>query len=302
VIWILDAALQFQPSMFGPGFVTNVLLPNAQGQPAPVAWSITTLAHFVTPDVGVWNFLFGSVQLLIGVGLLFRRTVKPAIVVMALWAFGVWWFGEGFGMLFAGTASPLTGAPGAVILYPLIGFLVWPTAERKDEVSIGLGSAPDASGPSGLPGALGAWTGFWTLSALLWLLPANRTAGAISSQISGAAAGEPVWYSHILLSVSANIGPHTTLLAWELALVSLVVGLGPLCTRHSALFLLIGASLELAFWVSGMALGAVMTGTGTDPNAGPLVALLAVALLPTVVTPPEEAPIRRIIEPHTARP
>ena len=297
-IWILDGALQFQPSMFGRGFVTNILLPNAQGQPDPLAWSITTFGHFVSPDVAVWNFLFGSIQLLIGVGLLSRRTVKPAIVVMAVWAFGVWWFGEGFGMLFTGTASPLTGAPGAVLLYPVIGFLVWPTGRRQDKAAVGLDSSAGASGPLGMYAALGAWAGFWALSGLLWLLPANRAAGAIGSQISAASSGEPAWYAHVLISLSADIGPHTTILSWELALVSLVIGLGPLCTRRPAFFLLIGASLELAFWVTGMALGAMMTGSGTDPDAGPLIALLAVALLPKVAITPAQAPIRRITERH----
>ena len=103
----------------------------AHGQPAPVSWSITQMAHFVRPDAGIWNFLFGALQLCIGVGMFFRKTVKPAIVVMAVWAFGVWWFGEGFGMLLTGAASPLTGAPGAVVLYPLIGLLVWPREARR---------------------------------------------------------------------------------------------------------------------------------------------------------------------------
>lgn len=296
--WILDGVLQFQPSMFGRGFVTNILLPNASGQPAPLAWSITTVGHFVLPDVGVWNFLFGSVQLLIGIGLLFRRTVKPAIVVMAVWSFGVWWFGEGFGQLFMAMASPLTGAPGAVLLYPVIGFLVWPTGRSRDDNAAGIASSPGASGPLGVRAALGAWTGFWTLSAVLWLLPANRAAGAISSQISGAAAGEPSWYAHLLSSLSANIGPHATFISWELALASLVIGLGPLLSRRATPYLLVGLALEMAYWVTGMSLGAMMTGSGTDPNAGPLVALLAIALIPTVATLPAEAPIRTIFSRH----
>ena len=140
-IWILDGLLQFQPAMFGQSFITHILLPSAQGQPAPVAWSITTMSHFLRPDIGVWNFLFGTLQLLIGTGMLFRRTVRPAIVAMAVWAFGVWWFGEGFGMLFMAMASPLTGAPGAVLLYPLVGFLVWPTGRARDEEATGIASS-----------------------------------------------------------------------------------------------------------------------------------------------------------------
>ncbi len=62
-LWILDAALQFQPRMFGSDLVNDMMLPMAHGQPAPVAWSITNLAHFIRPDAGVWNFFFGALQL-----------------------------------------------------------------------------------------------------------------------------------------------------------------------------------------------------------------------------------------------
>ena len=54
------------------------------------------------------------------------RTRKPALAVSFAWALVVWWFGEAFGMMFMNMASPLTGAPGAVLLYALIGAIVWP--------------------------------------------------------------------------------------------------------------------------------------------------------------------------------
>jgi len=297
-VWILDAALQFQPRMFGHDLVNMMILPTAHGQPAPVAWSITQLAHFVNPDVGVWNFLFGALQLGIGLGLLFRRTVKPAIVVMAVWAFGVWWFGEGFGMLLTGTASPLTGAPGAVLLYPLIGFLVWPTAARSDDVAPGVPSSAAASGPLGSTAPLVAWSAFWTLSAVLWLLPANRAGGSISSTLVSASNGQPSWYAHFETSV-ANALPHSgSLLPWVLAIASLVIAAGPLLSRRPLPFLAAGAALEGVFWVTGMAFGGILTGMGTDPNMAPLIALLAFAMMPTLHTVPAVSPAREVVERH----
>ena len=59
-------------------------------------------------------------------GLLYRPTVKLALAVSFAWVLVVWWFGEGFGMLFMNMANPLTGAPGAVLLYAIVGLLVWP--------------------------------------------------------------------------------------------------------------------------------------------------------------------------------
>ena len=296
--WIFDAALQFQPALFRGGLLTHVLKPSAMGQSAPIAWTINTAAHFIRPDVGVWNFLFASIQLLIGLGLLYRRTVKPAIVVMAVWAFGVWWLGEGLGMLFMPMASPLTGAPGAVLLYAVIGFLVWPTDASPDPDAAGIAASPSARGPFGASAAFMAWTGFWLLSAFLWLLPTNRSGGAVSAQLAGAATNQPVWYAHLLHSLSATVGTHASSLPWVLAVVSVVIGLGPLCSRRPGVFLALGVVLELSYWVTGMAVGSVMTGFGTDPNSGPVVALLAVAMIPATATMPSVAPIRAILQRH----
>jgi hypothetical protein len=297
--WILDAGLQLQPRMFGQGLVNLMILPMSHGQPAPVSWSITTLAHFVRPDVGVWNFLFALVQLLIGVGLLSRRTVKPAIVAMVAWAFGVWWFGEGFGMLLTGAASPLTGAPGAVLLYPAIALLVWPTAPvADDDVQAGIASSAGAAGPLGVNAPLYVWSGFWLLSAVLWLFPANRGPGAIASTVSSAASGEPSWLAHFETSV-ANALPHGgSPLPWILALLSLAIAAGPWLFRRFTPFLAAGVALEAVFWVTGMAFGGMLTGMGTDPNVAPLVGLLAFALLPTVHALPARAPGRELAARH----
>ncbi len=297
-LWILDAALQFQPRMFGSDLVNQMMLPSAAGQPAPVAWSITQLAHFLRPDAGVWNFFFGVLQLGIGVGMLFRRTVKPAIVAMAIWAFGVWWFGEGFGMLLTGAASPLTGAPGAVILYPLVGLLVWPTEKATSDVAPGIASSAAATGPLGAGAPLFAWSGFWALSAVLWLFPANRASGSIGSVLRTAAGGQPSWYAHFETSL-ANALPHQgSLLPWVLAAASLVIAAGPLLSRRLQPFLLAGVALQLAFWVSGMALGGILTGMGTDPNMAPLVALLAFAMVPTLHAAPASVPGREFLRRH----
>ena len=296
-IWIVDAALQFQPRMFGDGLVNSMMLPMAHGQPAPVSWSITTMAHFIRPDAGVWNFFFGFIQLLIGVGLLYRRTVKPAIVAMACWAVAVWWFGEGFGQLMTGVASPLTGAPGAVIVYPIIGVLVWPREADAGELEPGIASSAAASGPLGTVAPLLVWSGFWTLSAMLWLFPANRAPGSIGGALRTAASGEPSWYAHFEISL-ANATPHGSALPWVFAVVSLLIAVGPLVSRRPLPFLAAGVVVQGVFWVTGMAFGAVMTGMGTDPNVAPMIALLAFAMVPTVHAVPAESPARTLMARH----
>ena len=131
LFWILDAALQFQPFMFGRGFVENNILANASRQPFVLGDFITHIGNFVSPDIAVWNTFFALIQLFIGVGLLFRRTVRPALAVSFFWVLGVWVIGEGLGMLLTGTATALTGAPGSVFVYGLLGIMAWPRPPRR---------------------------------------------------------------------------------------------------------------------------------------------------------------------------
>ena len=303
-MWLIDGVLQLQPHMFTKTFLDNVIVPNAAGQPAPVAWFMTNVEHFIRPDIGVWNFLFVMLQMSIGIGILNKRTLRPALAVSFIWAFGVWGIGEGFGRLLTGTASPLMGAPGAVILYAALGVLVWPrsTTATSDgrgaqcgdvepaRHPVGVASSPAASGPLGAAGALGVWATLWIGFAILWLLPANRAAGAFSSSIESMTAHQPHWYASFLTTFAhhfTGIGPQT---AWILAIVSLVIGIGPIVISRPTAFLAAGALLVLAFWVTGMAFGTILTGTGTDPNTAPVIVLLAIAMLPAVV--PVRASVR----------
>ena len=112
LFWLLDAGLQFQPFMFSSNFTTTYLLNNAHNQPDIIRWMITNVGNFVGPHVAVWNTFFALIQAAIGLGLLFRPTVRPALALSFLWALGVWFFGEGLGLIFTGSASALTGGPG----------------------------------------------------------------------------------------------------------------------------------------------------------------------------------------------
>jgi hypothetical protein len=163
LIWLLDGGLQFQSFMYGNGFI-QMIKGMAAGQPywisSSMNWATNILHHHQMP----LNTLFALAQVAIGMGLLYRRTVKPAIAMSLAWVFIVWWFGEAFGMLFMNMANPLTGAPGAVVTYALIGLLVWPNDR-----------------PGGVLGVIGArvtWGVLWVLMGGLWLLSVNSSANA----------------------------------------------------------------------------------------------------------------------------
>ncbi len=285
LFWLLDAGLQFQPFMFRSSFTTTYLLNNAHNQPDVVRWVITNVGNFVGPHVAVWNTFFALLQVAIGVGLLFRRTVRPALVVSFFWAFGVWFFGEGLGQIFTGSASALTGAPGSVFIYGLIGVMAWPRSRTRQgtEQPVGMASSAAGQGIGGATTPLLVWVGYWSLAAVLFQLPNNRTSTSVSSAITGMSSGEPSAYSHFLNSFGNQFGTGGVWTTWLLAIVSLIVGFGPLLFRRPTPFLAVGGLLGTFFWVTGQGLGGIFTGSGTDPNTVPLIILLALAMVPAVL-------------------
>ncbi len=272
VLWVGDGLLQLQPPMFGRGFVTGTLLPAARANPAPVAGSISAMARFLEPHLALWNALFAATQLAIGVGLLVPRTVRPALAGSFAWSLLVWWFAEGLGGLLTGTASPLVGAPGAALLYVVVGLLAWPSAAP------GGGPAERRRlGVSRERAARAIWAGLWVGSAALAAQPASLASGSVRSLLVAAAVGQPGWYATILTGAARVLGPYglplTLAVIAEMALVGVGVALG----WHVPALLGVATVLALVIWVLPEGLGGILTGTGTDPNTGPLLALVALS-------------------------
>ncbi len=277
VVWVLDGLLQLQPSMFGQTFVTGTLEPAASSQPALLASSIDHVAHLVSVYPAAFDVVFATVQVLIGIGLLRPATVKPALGLSLAWAAGVWAFGEGFGMLLTPSASPLTGAPGAVLLYALLAVVVWP---RRHMAAAGNESAA-AEGMLGERRAHQLWALLWCGMGVLWLLPQNRGSGSISSQIASAPSGATAVVAHLQQTVAHALGGFGTGAAVCLALASFAIGLGPLVApRRITIYLVLGAALAFDYWVLGQSMGGLLSGAATDPNIGPLFVLFALTLLP----------------------
>ena len=283
LVWLLDAALQFQPYMYGRAFVTQVLEPTATGNPAVFASPALWADRLITHGLPAWNTAFALIQLAIAVGLLWRPTVKTALAVSILWSLGVWWVAEGLGGVLTGTATPVTGAPGAVILYALIAVLVWPS--RSAGAGGGSGSAAvdggvAAASPLGRRWSAAAWLVLWGSFAYLILQPAIRTPRALSDTLAGEAAGEPGWLAAVDRSAAATAGSHGLAISVVLAAAFILIAAGILypATARPALALAMIAGLSI--WVIGENFGDILTGTGTDPNSGPLLILLATAYWP----------------------
>lgn len=288
LLWLLDGLLQLQPRLFGPTFAHDVIAPSATGQPVVLAHFIDHVAHLIAIQPALVNGLFASVQILIGIGLLMGATTKPALAISVVWALGVWVMGEGLGGLLTGGALPLTGAPGAALLYAVIAILVWPTSgwrPRRAAESAGPAGSASAEGPLGPWAGRVAWATYWVGTGAIWFHWSGRASGAISGAIGRAGSGEPSWLVHLETTASEAVGASGSSLASTAAVLSIVIGLGPLLFRRSALFLVAGVALSLDYWVFGQAFGQILTGSGTDPSTAPLVILLALTITPAPVLP-----------------
>jgi hypothetical protein len=266
LIWLLDGGLQFQSFMYSKGFV-ELLDSQATGQPGWLASSVTWGAHLAQRDLTIWNTLFALTQVLIGLGLLYRPTVRLALAGSFAWVLVVWWFGEAFGMLFMNMASPLTGAPGGVLLYALVGLVVWPTAR--------------AGGLLGVRGARIMWASLWLVMAWLWLLEANSSANATRGAIDAAPSGM-VWLTELQNWVAGGAWGNGLAIALVAALASAAIGVAVAADWRAKTFLVLAIVLNLVYWVLGQGFGGIFAGGATDPNSGPLFILLAFALYPLV--------------------
>src|ERR1700722_5951466 len=90
LIWILDGLLKFQPALFKPAFVNLVIRPMAAGQPSLISSTIDHMANFLSHEATMWVAVFGLVEIAIGVAIISRRTVKPALVVSFIWGAGIY--------------------------------------------------------------------------------------------------------------------------------------------------------------------------------------------------------------------
>jgi hypothetical protein len=274
MVWLLDAALQFQPYMFSRDFVTQVIEPPAAGNPAVISGPILWSAHLMARHIAVCNALFAVAQLAIAAGLFCRRTVRPALAASIVWSASVWWLGEGMGAVLTG-GSPLAGLPGAVILYALIAVLVWPVREDPGAARLG----PALRGPLGRLAPRLAWLALWAGFGWYQLRPANRAPGAVSQVFVGAAAGEPAPVRLVENGLAAVTAGHGLAASVVLYALFAATGLGIFSARLTRPALVLGCLLGLLFWVAE-GFGGIATGHATDPNSGPLLILLAACYWP----------------------
>lgn len=273
VIWLLDGVLQLQGFFFTQAFGSEMISMSAPGNPwfiaRAITWSGAVIAHHAVPA----DSAFALVQVAIGLGIAWGPTLKLALAGSVVWSLGVWWIGEGFGGIFSGTANPVNGAPGAVIIYGLLAVLLWP--RERDDV------APPAFPAAGAVGARGArmvWLVLWGSLSYFAVAGANSSAQGLHDLVSSMAPGEPGWLAWLDRSAASLLAHQGLAASVLLAVLLAIVATGVyLPQRLGNATVALAVVLGLALWVVGENFGALFTNSATDVNSGPLLILLGAA-------------------------
>ena len=274
VLWVIAACLQFQPFMFSKGLALEIVAPEAAGQPPIVTGPVGLFVRAVSSHPAAFNWVFAPAELGIGVALLLvsrhraARWVSGVGVAMAL---GIWWLGESMGGVLTGSAAGSMGAPGAALLYAVIGLAAWPTRADDDRPARWLPAA---------------WFVIWGGTAALSALPAATTPDGLAGQVLMGSTMSPGFLARPEYAFAERISRLSAgtalMVATVIVAVQVMIAIGGLLTGRLRT---IAAVLALAFaavtWVLCQGFGGISTGEATDVATAPLLALLTAALLST---------------------
>jgi hypothetical protein len=125
------------------------------------------------------------------------------------------------------------------------------------------------------------WLVLWGSLAYFALTPANRAPQALHDMIAGMASGEPGWLAALDKHSAALVAHQGLAASIVLAVALAIVAVGAYLPAPVAkATLVLAIVLAAVIWVVGEGFGTILTGGGTDPNSGPLLALLALTYWP----------------------
>ena len=278
LFWILAGILQFQPLMFTPDFyewyppsiMESTIQSTADGQPHLVV----TLVHFGS---SVWathpilfNVLAATLQLCIGLAIIFgpSQIIRMGLWVSVIWGALVWLMGEAFGGVFGGS-SYFDGFPGAALLYVISAFLLLAFAFRENSFLALRTSLRYLV------------TAYWFVVAFLQVIPSSGfwDPSTLMAPFANEAAqpgpaflARPVeWFALFTQSNTGAINAVMILLMVIMAFLTLL-------DLWNKATITIAAAWLLWSWWFGQGFGAIFTGSGTDPNSIPVIALWMLCL------------------------
>lgn len=260
VMWLLDGIFQLKPQMFSQAFVQQVILPTSEGQPVWISAIIHWGAHLVAGHLVVWNSLFALIQLALGVALIFNLKVRHVIVASLIWSGIVWIFGEGTGQLLTGQTLLLNGAPGAVVVYALVGIAIFP---KRDGDSRLWRARSVRFAQVSLAGLL-------ALGFVLHLQPVYLTAGGLRQAIM------VPWLAEALNS-------HGAVYSVVLGCIELALAVMLFFRIRLRVAVWLSIVLFILYWWIGQSFGQILDPLATDFNSGLLLVLLAICSNPELI-------------------
>lgn len=295
-LWLIDAIFQVQPQMFTTNMINSVLLPTLSSQPAPIAASLHMIIDMITQHLVFFNLLIAIVQAEIGLFLIAGVWLRATTIISIVWALIVWYGGEGMNMLLTGQASILTGAPGAVLLYPLLGLLIYP---RKTS------SSPNEEN-SLLSREQFRWVfaGFWIFAGLLQLQPIWWQRGQIAQTIGdmtnlgglNSTLVDPILSPVAKLTAQLEVPLNIALVV---IFLGLGVGLALAKPRLIRPLLIVSIVLSVIIWWIAQGFGMIFTGMATDFNSGLLLVVMALECWPK---PAPRSAVQSQLTPDMAQP
>lgn len=260
-IWLVDGLFQLKPQMFTPAFLQQVVLPTSEGQPNWAAAMITWGANMEMAHIVFWNTLFALIQVALGVALILNFKAKQTILISLAWSLFVWVFGEGLGQIMTGQSLLINGAPGAVLIYGLLGIAVYPGRET------------DYRG----------WTGFGTRFAQVsfgLLLIAGAALHFQRMYLTPTGLSQAVALPWLARAIGTGGIPVSLLLA------AMELSLGLMVLFQFGLRMATWTSVILFFlyWWMGQSFGQIAQPLATDFNSGLLMIFLAIACQPELIS------------------
>jgi cytochrome oxidase Cu insertion factor (SCO1/SenC/PrrC family)/uncharacterized membrane protein YphA (DoxX/SURF4 family) len=270
-LWIVAGLLQAQPAM-PASFVPVTLTPALDAAPDWLfeivdPFSRLWLQHPVAADaVTVWIQVGLGVAILVGGS---GRLARAVLVASAVWAGFVWVVGEVLGGLTDPSASWLSGAPGAALLYVAASVvLLMPSAAWRT-------------------GSAGRWLrrtvgASFILGALLQALPRNgfwSPTGLYGLFSDVATSGTPSPLAAPIQSLAQAVPPHAALANALVVAVLGLVGVGLLIDAFPRELVVAGSVVCFAGWWLGQGFG-VFGGTSTDANSGVVALMMLVSSWP----------------------
>lgn len=264
IFWIIDGLLELQPKLLTTKLAISVIKPMALGQPLILKDLILNVSHIIINHPLFYGLIFGLIQISIGLLIIFKKSNRLGIYISIFWGILVWIIGEGLAGLLTNHSYLEVGAPGAVLLYVIFGFvLLFKNRSMSQKIIIYI------------------WAIIWILGAILLLKNSQGSLKVYLETLQSNLVYTPIW----LININSSLIKVISLFGnWSIIYISgiyLAIGILALFSlKLLKISLILGIILALIIWFVGEDLGGFYTGIMTDPNSAPLIILLASYIFP----------------------